>query len=397
MTAASKAPLPALLLYAKGNVSWQQCVADTLTQGFGVNMRKLPAPVLTRLPKRLQVNPYDSLSYVEDWAASMQRSPRLDVVLCNVCDLTALARWMPKIREFPLIFVMHSANGDGIGHLDYLAHVLRRRRGLLTMFVANEYNFLEEKRRFLRTSEADFVATQLPPEPAAWLYADCGRARVVKAYAALNTQAFSPPPNGSAGERTWDIAFRGNAYKKALGDDERTRAIVGVREAAERAKLRVNIEFSMVPSGAWADLLRSTWAIPGAESGTYYLERDSSAYHRAEAYVLAHPNTTLEYVRETYYTGGTWPVSGKMLSSRHLEPMGTKTCQILVEGEYSGVLAPDVHYIPLAKDLSNMQQALEKFSDVTFRTRVAESAYELAMSEHTFERRITQILNDIGV
>jgi hypothetical protein len=289
---------------------------------------------------------------------------------------------------------MHSANGDGLGHMFRLCERLRRRAGLLAVFVANEYNFLAEKRAFIREADADFAATQLPPDAAAWLYADCGKARPLSAYASLNTRAFPPPDSGSA--RKVDLVFRGSAYARALGDDERTRAIVNVRDEGKRLGLRVDIDFSLVNGSTWAEMLRSSAGIPGAESGMYYLERDSCGYHRAEAYEREYPETSVEEIRRKFYAGREFPVSGKMLSSRHLEPMGTKTCQILVNGRYNDVLRPDEHYIALAKDFSNLREALEKFADVPFRERVAQAAYDLAMSEHTFEHSIEQILRDMG-
>ena len=47
------------------------------------------------------------------------------------------------------------------------------------------------------------------------------------------------------------------------------------------------------------------------------------------------------------------------ISPRHLEACATRTCQVLVEGEYSGVLRPGEHYIPVRKDLSNLDDVLE--------------------------------------
>ena len=46
--------------------------------------------------------------------------------------------------------------------------------------------------------------------------------------------------------------------------------------------------------------------------------------------------------------------------------IGTKTIQILIEGNYNGYFKPDIHYIPLKKDLSNFDEAIEKFNDQNF-------------------------------
>ena len=53
----------------------------------------------------------------------------------------------------------------------------------------------------------------------------------------------------------------------------------------------------------------------------------------------------------------------KALSPRHLEACMTKTCQVLVEGEYNGVLQPWVHYLPLKQDFSNIREIFEFLED----------------------------------
>src|SRR5262249_12503824 len=53
----------------------------------------------------------------------------------------------------------------------------------------------------------------------------------------------------------------------------------------------------------------------------------------------------------------------------------TKTCQILVEGEYSGVLEPDRHYIPLKRDFSNLDEVLDKLRDRHLVDEMVERAF----------------------
>jgi hypothetical protein len=48
---------------------------------------------------------------------------------------------------------------------------------------------------------------------------------------------------------------------------------------------------------------------------------------------------------------------------------------VLVEGRYSGVLEPERHYIPLRRDFSNLDEALERLGDVEAVEAMAERAY----------------------
>lgn len=51
------------------------------------------------------------------------------------------------------------------------------------------------------------------------------------------------------------------------------------------------------------------------------------------------------------------------LSPRHIEAALWGTVQIAVEGNYSEVLEPNVHYIPVSRDLSNLRDVLELMED----------------------------------
>jgi spore maturation protein CgeB len=83
------------------------------------------------------------------------------------------------------------------------------------------------------------------------------------------------------------------------------------------------------------------------------------------------------------------------VSSRHFEAIGAKTCQILLEGAYNGLLEPDVHYISVQKDMSDLDAALERFADPGERRRVADEAYEHVLARHTYAHRVAQLLDAV--
>lgn len=88
-------------------------------------------------------------------------------------------------------------------------------------------------------------------------------------------------------------------------------------------------------------------------------------------------------------------ISGKSISSRHFEAAGTKTCQILIDGKYNGILEADKHYIGVKKDLSNIEDVIQKFKDEAYRNLIANQAYEHVIAEHTYQIRIATLLNAV--
>ena len=95
---------------------------------------------------------------------------------------------------------------------------------------------------------------------------------------------------------------------------------------------------------------------------------------------------------DKFYRDMSCEISGKSISSRHFEPIGTKTCQLLVEGHYNGILQPDIHYIAIKRDLSNLPDAIAKFRDESYRSRITRTAYEYVLSEHTYAHRVERLL-----
>jgi hypothetical protein len=65
----------------------------------------------------------------------------------------------------------------------------------------------------------------------------------------------------------------------------------------------------------------------------------------------------------------------RTISPRHLEAAAFRVCQILYEGDYSGVMEPGVHYIPLRKDFANFAEVMAQFRDPERRAEVAANAH----------------------
>ena len=56
------------------------------------------------------------------------------------------------------------------------------------------------------------------------------------------------------------------------------------------------------------------------------------------------------------------------------------------------MLRPGEHYIPVKRDLSNVDEAVREFKDEGRRRAIAEQAYEYVMSGHTYAHRVAGVL-----
>jgi hypothetical protein len=193
-----------------------------------------------------------------------------------------------------------------------------------------------------------------------------------------------------------DIGFIGARYPLFIGDVERRELFRGVEERAKSLGLDIDTREQNVPRTGWAAFLATSRGTLGAEAGSYFLDRRGEIIANAKEYLRRNPSATFDDVRERCFTQISVPyVSGKAISSRHFEAAGTRTCQILLEGDYNGILQADEHYIAVKKDCSNLDEALERFSDEAYRMETAERAYDHVLSEHTYAHRVRSLLDAI--
>jgi hypothetical protein len=392
-----KERLKTLVLDADGG-GWSYVAVDTVLRGMlrsRIDVSILPRRLRSnRWSRRLLGPRYGHLSYVLDWREAFCAAPELDVEVCNVNNLVDYRRRREAIRRYPLVVVLHSATGDSMGLLKATAHWFEARRGTLAVFLGNEYNLLEDKVAFLRSVGAEFVCSQLPSQAASWLYGDCRPTRVLAMPHALNPMLYHPDQTV---RRSLDIGFCGDAYPHDVGDTERTALIrFFQRHGADYGlvnEFRLNARMFR---SDWARFLNICKGTIGGESGSYYLDHRGQIIARAKAYLKRHPRASFDEVFDRFFRSPPIEyVSGKCISSRHFEPIGTKTCQVLLEGDYNGILRPDEHYIRVNKDLSNVDEVIRRFKDEAYRAGMVERTYEYVMDQHTYRHRIQALIRTL--
>jgi len=384
-----------LVLDANGIPSGKVLLADTVLRGL-LGLKAVAAGAPSAQGKhsfvaKLFGQRYESLSYIADWREALAEAPELDVRVCTITNLIEFAACRKAIKQYPLVIILHSAAGDSMSLLRKTTGWFKRRRGKLVVFLGNEYDLLDEKIQFIRSVEADFVCSQLPIETARWLYRDCEPSKILAMPHALNPRIYSP---GSSAARPIDIGFVGDIYHNIIGDRERTNLIEFFQYQGDSFGLECEMRFQRSTRADWAQFLRSCKGTVGAEAGTYYLDRHGEGIAKAKAYAKKYPEAALSEVVANCFPGLDY-ISGKAISSRHFEAIGTKTCQLLIEGRYNGILKADEDYISVKRDLSNIADAIARFKDDAYRSGIVEHAYETILSAHTYRHRVSTLIQTV--
>ncbi|MDQ6612230.1 MAG: glycosyltransferase [Gemmatimonadota bacterium] len=330
------------------------------------------------------------LSYGIDWRNAFFASVRLDVMYCDINRPHQVLAAASAIDSFDLIVVSHLALGDNVADIALWSELLAKRRGALVSFIGNEYDLMAEKINFLRDTRADIVCSQLSLEAARYLYSELEHSRIISLPHALNPDVYK---SSTTETRTIDVGFIGAVYPTWVGDLERTMLLLATTEIAPLLGLRHDIRLQNVPRDTWAKFLRSTRAVIGGESGSYYLHRKGALLTEAKEWCADNPSAQFEEVESRFFGDRGGAPSGKTISSRHFEPIGTRTCQILLEGSYAGMLQPNEHYIPVRKDLMDLPDALRRAANESERVQMTDRAFDYVMSAHTYAHRVNALLD----
>ena len=387
-----------LLLYSSGGTS-----RDIFLQTYlGPLLKKIQgSKLLTNGIKNEQyqrllyslISPYEALSYINDWKEAFENSDELDVTSLNILNQRHAHSYLQKhIKEFDLIILMHSVLGDNVEIIIPFEQVLKERTGKLLSFVGNEYDLMLKKKAFLQNVDADYIASQLPHEAHTFVYKELS-AQLIDAPHALNENIYRP----SKSNKVYDIAFSGAKYGIFIGDQERNNLIETMANSTPQLKNKINIgRNTNLPRNLWVELLQSAKATVGAEAGTYYLDRNGSLLEQSKEYVQQNPDANLDDLLEKIFDNTSIEyVSGKAISSRHFEPVGTKTCQILLEGNFNGILKEGEHYISVKKNFSNLKDVIDVYSDHDLRNQIVERAYAYISENHTYKNRVETITNKL--
>ena len=195
-----------------------------------------------------------------------------------------------------------------------------------------------------------------------------------------------------------DIGYRAWKAEYWLGEHgtHKVRVAEIIGEAASRRGLKTDIslrEEDVLAGDAWLDFLLRSRATIGAEGGASIIDRRGEIKMATDNYLAEHPGASFEEVRDNCFKGEDHKLGLTCISPRHLEACVTGTCQLLVEGRYNDILKPWKHYIPIKRDYSNVEDALDVLGDDGLIAKITSAAYEdiVASGRWTYDKFIGEI------
>jgi hypothetical protein len=167
------------------------------------------------------------------------------------------------------------------------------------------------------------------------------------------------PAYGAFGYRKWTIAER-------------------FRQACAPRRLKVDIstdDRDKFVGDGWYDFLARCKYVLGVESGTSVVDHDGTVTSAIRRFERENPGASFEAVAQACLGGLDGRTTIRALGPRHLEACLTRTCQILMEGDYNGILRAGRHYIAVKPDFSNVEEVLDSVERDDRRAEIVENAW----------------------
>lgn len=270
---------------------------------------------------------------------------------------------------------------------------LREYAGLKVLFIQDEYDSTHNAWKAIEELGIQVVFTCVPERSIPRIYPRERFPHVrfvptLTGYVPRRLQAIASPR--PLRERSLVIGYRGRSLGFWYGELAREKVTIAERMKAicTQRGIPADIEWderSRVYGDQWYEFLSNCRATLGTESGANLFDWDGSRKEAVMAELARNPHVSFEEIYERHLRPHDHVIQMNQVSPRIFEAIAVRTALVLFEGEYSGVIQPDRHYIPLKKDFSNIDEVLERLRDDAELLAMTQRAYDEVVASGRYD------------
>ena len=203
-----------------------------------------------------------------------------------------------------------------------------------------------------------------------------------------NIEKFALPLN----QRQYMISYRGRILNPIYGMLGKEKYDIGIDMKAFAIKrgISVNIEVDdlfRIYGDAWYTFLGSARATLGTESGSNIFDTTGELAEKINKLLTTYPSMSFDDIHSSILAEHEGKILMNQVSPKIFEAISLRTALILFEGTYSNVITPDIHFIPLKKDYSNIDVVLNKLNDNDFIEAMTERAFNDIILSNNYSYR----------
>lgn len=335
--------------------------------------------------------------------------PRLRVLLLCDYDEQSAGTIRDHIRSFVEYsrhqYVIRSGRGDLLAGVDlsgydalvvhyslvacydaYLAPPTRRKirafRGLKAAFVQDDYRFIDRTVEAFAYLRINALFPLAGPSIIDEVYspAKLPGVRKVTVLAGYVPEQLATIEVPRYAERPIDVGYRARKLPAWMGSHTLQKWQISERFAADAVRYGLKVDLSCreedrIYGDDWIRFVTRCKSMLGTESGASVCDFTGKIQENVERHLEHHPNTSFEELRERYFKDEDGRLMMNVISPRCFEAAALRTLMVMYEGEYSGVLEPWRHYVPLKPDHSNMKEVVSILRDDRRAEEIIDRAY----------------------
>lgn len=356
------------------------------------------------------------LSYQHGWVKAFKNSSQFNCSFINLAnfrvgkkeifDFKELKNYRVLkeliFNEYEIIIILHSAFSNTCFVPYIIKNIIANKKSYKVFFVGNEYKLMPEKIAFTKKLKINLMITQSLSQNIIDLYKTELNCDVIGLPSGgLDEDVFFPVKKFQ--ERKIDIGYRTYPEPEYFGHRER---LILMNSSEDVLKdLDFKFDFSMKTEDRfithkWASFLNNCKSLVGSNTGFDYFDlKDTIRLKSGEFNRLQRRSLTQEAMLEkyfaTFFKDKKRKHSMRIISGKNIEAAGCKTLQILVEGDYGNFFKPNIHYIKIEKDLSNLKECFEKLNDQNYCETIIKNAYNVVINNLRFTDHLTKLKNYI--
>lgn len=311
-----------------------------------------------------------------------------------------------SINDFDIAILHYSLRTSLKGHIsNTLTDVLSEFRGLKIGFIQDEYEGIENTRTVMDKINFDIIYSTIPQKfinkvYPKYRYPNTDFIHTLTGYVPENSdmESFALPSE----ERNILIGYRGRKLPPIYGDLGQEKYNIGehMKKICIKKGLSVDIENDAekrIYGLDWYKFLGSCSATLGTESGANIFDFNGNIKDQIDKIQIKEKKIKYKEIHHKILKPYEGKIKMNQISPKIFEAIRLKTVLVLFEGKYSGIIKPNIHFIPLKKDFSNANEVLNKLKNKDWIEKLVNKAYKdiILSNKYSYKAFITKIDKDI--
>ena len=290
---------------------------------------------------------------------------------------------------------------------NYISLLLRKKirgfKGLKIVIIQDEYRWINKVLSEMVYLNVDCIVSLLDKENITKVYhhPKLKNKLMVSALAGYVSNNWIDQKVPNISERKKHIIYRGNNLPFWLGNGAHEKSVLSEKILENFGEKGLNLDVSSNPSDRiygenWLAFMKSGKCVIGLEGGASIFDFDGSIEKKVRKFQFENPDAGYEEIHSEFLSNYEDKIFYRMITPRSFEAIAMKTVQVMYPGEYSGILEPWKHYIPIKRDFSNLNEVIKALKNDEFLQKMADHAYtEIIESQNYSEEKLGRGIDSI--